>query len=218
MALYCRESGSRLSPPSATSAIDAATGSVPTRLPRVRWPAESPTAAVWWPFGRWFSLALTGSDAQNAGTSHLQPSCMFRFRKLVAWSLLAQVILVGGLGTGLHDLLGCHHGCQQSCAASCCREVAATECSDCVFCRHAERESSLRVAEKRVNHPEAAANAAGCDGCAVCDLLAQYHCATPFEPAPLAIESAGGHAASLRTDAVIAASMRWFLSRGPPTV
>lgn len=146
-----------------------------------------------------------------------------RFQKLVAWTLLLQVLLVGGLGTGLHGLFGCEHGPSGVCTATCCVGPDASssrpECEDCAFCRRANEERG--AASKGRADAEvyvASVYAAGCDGCAVCDLLAQYHSVTPFELDPLAIELASGEAAIQRQNAVVAAAIRLAPSRGPPAV
>lgn len=151
-----------------------------------------------------------------------------RLRHFVAWTTLAQVALVGGLGTGLHGLLGCEH---RGCAAFGCvgSPDPAIRCETCAFCRHAAQkradsstgEETTRQTEPSEpigigGHPAAVIAAAGCDGCAVCDLLAQYHTAAPFGLQPPAIEPASTEAAVRRHNAIVAAAKRLALSRGPP--
>lgn len=142
-----------------------------------------------------------------------------RLRQFVAWTTLAQVALVGGLGTGLHGLLGCEHGrCSTCCVgATCCAETETTSsgCKDCVFCEHAatkQRDAATRLAKN-----DAVVEAADCDDCALCDLLAQYHGAAPLALDPPAMELAAGEAALHRQNAVVAAAIRLAHSRGPPT-
>ena len=146
-----------------------------------------------------------------------------RLQKLIAWTLIAQVLLVGGLGTGLHGLFGCEHGPKACCTARCCSSssdvTSRSSCADCVFCSrdsHKRPASSASIAgsEYRI----ALLTTAGCDGCAVCDVLAQYHTVTPFELDVLAIELASGDAVLQRKNAAIAAAIRLAPSRGPPAV
>ena len=171
-------------------------------------------------------LASVVAGPQNAGTLEIHPSCMNnRLRKLVAWTLLTQVLLVGSLGTGLHGLFGCEHGLGSehgpsgACASSCCVDAAATAsqagCHDCAFCRCAI-ETNASSGEAPASFGMPAVSTARCDGCAVCDLLAQYHSVTPFEIGSLAIELAAGEAPLQRQNAALAASSRLALSRGPP--
>ena len=136
-----------------------------------------------------------------------------RLRQFVAWTTLAQVVLVGGLGTGLHGLFGCEH---RVCAASCCvgSDQRSADCKECVFCRHAI-ENQRKAKHQRTADGVLTSNQ-GCDGCAVCDLLAQYHSATPLALDPPAIELASDEAVLLRQNKVVAAAIRFALSRGPP--
>lgn len=151
-------------------------------------------------------------------------------RNAVAWVTLAQVLLVGALGTGLHGLLGCEHGplgCADSrcCSLDCCTVPSAknananvTQCHDCVFCKH-RRSSEGKVTPDSDSLIIACSDGAvGCDGCAVCDLLAQYHSATPFVLAPLSLELLAGDVTIQLHNAVVSAATRLALSRGPPTV
>lgn len=137
--------------------------------------------------------------------------------RAVAAITLAQVGLVGAFGTGLHALFGCEHEPQGGCTAACCKVTAEassrSDCEDCVFC--------LRAADKQAASNDfriASVTSAGCDGCAVCDLLAQYHCVTPFELESLAIVVTPCESAIQRQNAVVAATIRLALSRGPPAV
>ena len=146
-----------------------------------------------------------------------------RLRKLVAWTLLAQVTLVGGLGTGLHALFGCEHGSGVACAAPCCTSAEEVSkrvaCEHCAFCRHAtEERGASPSSDPAAKRSRASVVAAGCDGCAVCDLLAQYHSVTPFEFDSLSVELASSEAALHRHNAVVAAATRLAPSRGPPAV
>ena len=145
-----------------------------------------------------------------------------RLRQVVSWITLAQVALVGGLGMGLHGLLGCEHGqtgcCEQGlCLATCCS--TASEAHDCVFCRHHEstqrdRQSSDHETGDRLTTVDGLAS---CDGCAVCDLLDQYHNATPIQLDSLTLELTAEEAAIQLHNAVVSAATRLALSRGPPT-
>lgn len=139
-------------------------------------------------------------------------------RKLVACTLLLQVALVGSLGTGLHGLLGCEHEANGRCVSACCVASTPSEarpaCADCIYCRRGTGGQDAPATERSV----ATVSPAGCDGCAVCDLLAQYHSVTPFQLDPLAIELASGEAALQRQNAAVAATIRLALSRGPPAV
>lgn len=130
--------------------------------------------------------------------------------RLIVWTMLANVGVVGVLGTGLHDLLGCSHSCRGTTGASCCgaEAVCSDACADCVFCQRAKEASSPS------DNPELSAT--GCEGCAVCDLLAQYHSVVPHGLEPLSTELAVGEAACLRQNAIVAAMVRQTLSRGPP--
>ncbi|MEO1498355.1 MAG: hypothetical protein AAFV43_14520 [Planctomycetota bacterium] len=135
----------------------------------------------------------------------------------VAWTLLAQVLLVAGMGTGLHRLFGCEHG---SCESVCCVDTVEplSDGHDCSFCRRAATNNAASPAAASAEAGVAAVKQAGCDGCAVCDLLAQYHSATPFEFDRLTIEVAHAESAVQRQNAVVAAAIRLALSRGPPAV
>lgn len=126
-------------------------------------------------------------------------------------------MLVGSLGTGLHRVFGCEHG-SAACADGCCVTPAESTygCDSCAFCRQERSEPAATVAKEVV--AQAQIDAAGCDGCAVCDLLAQYHSVTPFELDALAIEQTLSEAVVQRHNAVVAAATRLALSRGPPAV
>ncbi len=133
-----------------------------------------------------------------------------------AWLALAHVTLVGGLGTGLHSLLGCEHGLNEECSSACCTSAKSSTpgCEDCVYCKRASEEPNQN---DRQDGTVIAADAAQCcGGCAVCDLLAQYQSVTPFVVEPLSIELATGEAAVQLENAVIAAAIRLAHSRGPP--
>lgn len=168
-------------------------------------------------------LASNEIGPQNEAARDLHSDCMNnRLRKLVAWTLLTQVTLVGGLGTGLHGLFGCEHGAS-GCTATCCVTTAASsprsDCEDCVYCRHAaDGRSASSETSATADQDRSLVTPAGCDGCAVCDLLAQYHSVTPFEIGSLSIELASGEAALQRHNAVVAAAIRLAFSRGPPVV
>lgn len=144
-----------------------------------------------------------------------------RFRQLVSWVTLAQVVLVGGLGTGLHGLLGCEHGpkacCEQGlCLASRCS--AETQTHDCVFCRARESQERDRAAEATGAQLTTVDGSITCDGCAVCDLIDQYQTASPFQLDSPAVEPAADRAALQIHNAVVSAATRLALSRGPPAV
>lgn len=179
-------------------------------------------------------LASIATGPQNSHRRQLHPDRMpNRLRRLVAWTLLAQVLLVGGLGTGLHSLFGCEHGPSGICASGCCSltddTAARSDCHDCGFCRDVVCEAATCATDCPTTGPTtgpigadrervvASVDRAGCQSCAVCDLLAQYHSVTPFEFDTIAIELASGEAAMQRQNAVVAASIRLALSRGPPT-
>jgi hypothetical protein len=137
-------------------------------------------------------------------------------RKIVAWITLGQVGLVGAMGTGLHSLFGCEHGA--ACAESCCT-AGKSSCSqhgDCLFC---ELETTVpKGCAAKGRSGEGLSRSTHCDGCAVCDLLAQYHTAAPFVAAPLASETSQPERAVEVRNAVVAAATRLALSRAPPAV
>ncbi|MEM9352305.1 MAG: hypothetical protein AAGA92_04775 [Planctomycetota bacterium] len=135
--------------------------------------------------------------------------------KTAAWLALAHVVLVGGLGTGLHALLGCEHGLTENCSAACCVSAKSTSasCEDCVYCRRAAEKQNSNDQQEETLVADAGQC---CGGCAVCDLLAQYQSVTPFAVEPLAIELASGEAPIQHENAVIAAAIRLSHSRGPP--
>ena len=141
-----------------------------------------------------------------------------RLRQFVALTTLAQVLLIGVLGTGLHGLFGCEH---RRCTAACCetREAAASGCDDCVFCLHAEKKQRDDTSPKsRHSSSDVAVVSSHSDGCAVCDLLGQFNTVTPIALEPLPIELSSGEAALQQQNAVVAAAIRLALSRGPPCV
>ncbi|MEM9657719.1 MAG: hypothetical protein AAF961_05090 [Planctomycetota bacterium] len=145
-----------------------------------------------------------------------------KLRQAVAWFTLAQVVLVGVLGTGLHTLFGCEHGPlnareQGNCCHGCC------SFSD-LHGEDSERRDGL-IGRKRptpgkaassVDHDASAGVFACSERCAVCDLLSQYHTAAPFVLEPLSIELIAGEATLHLGDAVVSAATRLALSRGPP--
>lgn len=142
-----------------------------------------------------------------------------RFRQIVAWVTLAQVALVGAVGTGLHGLFGCEHGPHGHCSSACCASPSDedSQCEDCVFCQRRDALGEQATpCESGMPFAEANGGAWCCDGCVVCDLLAQYHSVTPLALDPLSIELAVGEAAIQIHNAVVSAASRLALSRGPP--
>jgi hypothetical protein len=120
------------------------------------------------------------------------------------------------MGTGLHSLFGCEHGA--ACAEDCC-DAGVSSCSahgDCLFC-DLEKSACKRSGAKGESR-EGLSRSTHCDGCAVCDLLAQYHTAAPFVAPPLAIEASQPERAVEVRNAVVAAAARLALSRAPPAV
>ena len=141
-----------------------------------------------------------------------------RLRQFVALTTLAQVVLIGALGTGLHGLFGCEHdGCTEACCAT--REAPASACDDCEFCPRAVKQhrEDLFGAARRSSCDVAVVSARS-DGCAVCDLLGQFNIVTPIALEPLPIAMLAGETALQRQNAVVAAATRLPLSRGPPSV
>lgn len=156
-------------------------------------------------------------------------------RQLVAIATLAQVVLVGALGTGLHSLFGCEHfGCRSTCCiAGGCHSQAATElgCEDCAYCRHkanhrrhgAELDGRDGAVDHRITSTAQRAfgirvTAPGCEGCPVCDVLSEYQNAAPYRLAPLAIDFVECETTGIQWNAPSAAAIRLAHSRGPPTV
>lgn len=137
------------------------------------------------------------------------------YRKLfqtTVWITLAQVLLVGALGTGLHTLLGCEHERPRDRSAS-----SAPACDGCHCCVH--RTLGADPATEQHDSPtfEPRSGSGSCDACVVCDLLDHFHSAVPAAasqpdacPTPLAEI---GWAAQVHG----ASTARLPLSRGPPS-
>lgn len=145
-------------------------------------------------------------------------------RQFVAWALILQVSLIGAVGTGLHDWLGCQHG---PCVGECCtatREASPAGCQCCDLCRAASGEDSLPSEGSKGDDGRAtiqgvpSVHAATCHDCALCDLLDQYHQAAPAWGLALEAELIVGETELLRENAAIAAAIRLAHSRGPPAV
>lgn len=145
-----------------------------------------------------------------------------RLRQLVALTLTVQVLLVGALGTGLHDLLGCQHGrCVDSCCSVLTKDTPASCCGFCCCRLELAEVGSSTECLPHADRPNDAADwlwlsSAECDDCPLCDLLEQFHQATPVWKSSLEVELAIHEAELLRDNAVIAASLRLAFSRGPP--
>lgn len=143
-----------------------------------------------------------------------------RLRQFIVWLTLAQVGLVGGIGTGLHTVFGCEHAI---CGSSCCAAASDSlgECqAKCAFCRKSASPATASPAtagDSRSGNAQVVSAAAVCDGCLVCDLLVQYHNATPLEIGLPSIELAAGEACLERQNGVVAAACRLAHSRGPPS-
>ena len=145
-------------------------------------------------------------------------------RQFVAWITLAQVLLVGAGGSGLHTLFGCEHGCTAACCSDeCCSSDGAVVSScgqDCAYCRHSksvQAEGDSRAVQIRKRQAwQAGVQTAGCDGCAVCDLLALYHNATPCSLELINQDSECSEAVVILRNDIVAATIRLTYSRGPP--
>lgn len=136
-------------------------------------------------------------------------------QKLVAWLLVAQVALVGALGTGLHDLLGCQHGV---CVIE---RDPASQCECCGTCgKSAEPSAPLAEPNSGAASPDKGltVTAAECGECALCDLLDQFHQAAPAWDASIDAEVIVSQTNAARENSVVAAAIRLALSRGPPAV
>ncbi|MEN1678408.1 MAG: hypothetical protein AAGJ46_02370 [Planctomycetota bacterium] len=138
-------------------------------------------------------------------------------RQLVAWILIFQVTLIGSIGTGLHDLLGCQHGL---CGDECCppeKDQLADRGHAC--CGGCGADQPAKPAdEDRQRPPEEASFVSPLvfSDCALCDLIAKYHHAAPVWATATATELVVGEAELLRENAIVAAAIRLALSRGPP--
>jgi hypothetical protein len=119
--------------------------------------------------------------------------------------LLGLMTLVGGLGGGMHSLFGCRHApWTDACAGS----SAWSEWP------RGNGASSSQAPELRTNTPVRGADPAG--GCALCNLLEQYHSLRPAAGVALPAAQLVTTVSSYSDAAAPQATPSGYLPRGPP--
>lgn len=160
--------------------------------------------------------------------------------RTTALLLAFQLILVAGLGTGLHDLFGCSHGacCDSLCASSACagsahRSEAGCGCDSAFHRRRVAKQAAEAPAASRSTALPTTATSkgnqltvvgkqdssrAGLDACSICDLLEQFHVTNQPTPGSSGFVELVALLPFCLEQVEVCEAERLADSRGPPVV